>query len=242
MKTVDHESRRKQVLAATINSYIRSGVPVASDEIAEVFQLSSATVRNIFAELEKTGHLAHLHTSGGRLPTNEGYRYYVDFLISELELLGEQKESILRELKLEIREMDVMLEKISAVISLISHYAGIASFFEWHDKLFYKGISYVLDQPEFKDYQRIRLLIKLIEEKERLLDILNRDIEGKVKVYIGKELGCAEINSCSLVVSSFNVKNKPSGRLAVLGPVRMEYKRIIPLLEYVSEVVSDALI
>ena len=241
VKNVDYESRRKAVLTATINRYIQDATPVASEDIAAEFDLSSATIRNIFVELEENGYLAHPYTSGGRMPTERGYRYYVDFLLSQMELLDDEKEDIVRGFKREARRLEDALEETSEVLSAITHYAGIVSFLEKQDKLFYRGISRILEHPEFKDYDKIRMLIGMIEEKGRLLDIINRDFSGKVKVYIGRELGCPEMENCALVVSAYNHKEKPLGKLAVLGPVRMEYKHIIPAIEYISDVLSGVL-
>lgn len=241
VRNVDYESRRRAVLSTTINKYIEEAMPVASEDLARDFDLSSATIRNIFAELEETGLLTHPYTSGGRMPTEKGYRYYVDFLISQLALLDEEKESIVKEYKREMRQLEDALEETSEVISAITHYAGIVSFLEWQDRFFYKGISRILEQPEFRDIEKIRLLIKIIEDKKHLLEIINRDFSGKVKVYIGGELGCPEMENCSLVVSSYRLKNRPSGRIAVLGPVRMEYRHIIPALDYISDVLSGVL-
>ncbi len=98
-----------------------------------------------------------------------------------------------------------------------------------------------MEQPEFQDSTRIRLLIKMIEDKHSLLDIINRDFKEDVRIYIGEELGCSEMNNCALAVSSYRVKNEPRGRLAVLGPMRMEYKHVIPTLEYISGVLADVL-
>jgi len=228
-------------LNAAINRYIKNALPVASDEIAEEFDLSPATIRNIFSELDESGYLKHPYTSGGRVPTGKGYRYYVDFLIQQMELMDDEKQRILRDCKRKMRRLDDALENTSEVISEITHYAGIVSFLEWQDKIFYKGISRILDQPEFRDVDMVRLLVRLIEDKKRLGDVINRDFSGKVKVYIGSELGFPEMESCSLVVSSFKLKNQPSGRLAVLGPMRMEYNHIIPAMEYISDVLSQVL-
>jgi heat-inducible transcriptional repressor len=241
VRNVDYESRRRAILTATINKYIQEANPVASEDISRDFDLSSATIRNIFAGLEEAGFLTHPYTSGGRIPTDKGYRYYVDFLISQMALLDEEKEHIVKEYKREIRQLEDALEETSEVISVITHYAGIVSFLDWQDKFFYKGISRIIEQPEFHSFDKIRLLIKLMEDKQRLLDIINRDFTGKIKVYIGQELGCPEMDNCSLVVSSYNLKSKPSGRLAVLGPMRMEYRHIIPTLEYISDVLSGVL-
>lgn len=241
MRTVDYSSRRKSVLNSAINRYIKDALPVASDDIAREFDLSSATIRNIFSELDQSGYLKHPYTSGGRVPTDRGYRYYVDFLIQQMELLDGEKQCILKDCKRKMRRLDDALENTSEVISEITHYAGIVSFLEWQDKMFYKGISRIIDQPEFNDVDKIRLLIKLMEDKKQLLEIINRDFSGKVKVYIGSELGFPEMENCSLIISSFKMKNQPSGRLAVLGPMRMKYNYIIPAMKYISEVLSQVL-
>ncbi len=241
VRNVDYESRRRAILTATINKYIKEAVPIASEDVARDFDLSSATIRNIFAELEEAGYLTHPYTSGGRIPTDKGYRYYVDFLLSQMELLDGEKEGIVKEYKREISRMEDALEQTSEIISVITHYTGIVSFLEWQDKFFYKGISRILEQPEFQDLDKMHILIRLIEDKQHLLDIINRDFTEKVKVYIGHELGYPQMEQCSLVVSSYRHKNIPSGRLAVLGPMRMEYNHIIPTLGYISDVLSGIL-
>ncbi|MBN1913381.1 MAG: DeoR family transcriptional regulator [Candidatus Omnitrophica bacterium] len=241
VRNVDYEARRRAILMATINKYIKEALPIASEQIADDFDLSSATIRNIFSELEEAGYITHPHTSGGRVPTNKGYRYYVDFLISQMELLNEEKERIVEGYKNVIDRLEDVLEVTSTVISAITHYAGIVSFLERQDKFFYTGINYILEQPEFRDFEKIRLIIKMIEEKKKILDIINRDFSGPTKVYIGEELECPEMEHCSLIVSVYRLKDRPSGRIAVLGPKRMEYRHTIPTLEYISAVLSDTL-
>ena len=241
VRIFDYETRRKAILTATINKYIQEATPVASEDIASDFDLSSATIRNIFAELEESGYLIHPYTSGGRIPTHKGYRYYVDFLISQRELKDLEKESIVKEYESRINRLEDALEKTSEVLSTVTHCAGIVSSLDWQDRFFYRGISFILEQPEFRDYARIRLLIKIIEDKRRLLDIINQEFKERVRIYIGDELGCCEMDSCALVVSNYYVKNKPQGRLAVLGPMRMAYKHVIPTLEYTSEVLTEVL-
>ena len=239
VKNVDYESRRRAVLSATINKHISKACPVASEDIAENFDLSPATIRNIFSELEELGYLTHPYTSGGRIPTDKGYRHYVDLLNAQIELLDGEKKKILREYKKGIRTLEDTLEETSELISQTTHYAGIVSFLEWQDRLLYKGLGRMLEHPEFKDSQKIRILVRALEDKEHLLEVINRDFNDKVKVYIGHELGHPEMENCSLVVASYRRKNKTQGKLAVLGPVRMEYEHIIPALGYISDVLSD---
>ncbi|MDD5097288.1 MAG: hypothetical protein PHU59_02210 [Candidatus Omnitrophica bacterium] len=240
-RNVDYNSRKKSILNSAINRYIKNALPVASDDISAEFDLSSATIRSIFSELEESGYLKHPYTSGGRIPTNKGYRYYVDFLIQQMELMDDEKQRIVKDCKRKMHRLDDALENTSEVISEITHYAGIVSFLQWQDRIFYKGISRIIDQPEFRDADKIRLLVKLMEDKGKLLDIVNRDYTGKVKVYIGDELGWPEMENYSLIVTTYKLKNQPYGRLAVLGPMRMEYNHIIPALEYISDVLTDVL-
>ncbi|MDD5155717.1 MAG: hypothetical protein PHF11_04435 [Candidatus Omnitrophica bacterium] len=240
-KTVDYEGRRRSVLIATINRYIKYALPVSSSDIAGEFGLSPATIRNIFAELEEAGYLSHPHTSAGRMPTDRGYRYYVDFLSSRVELLEDEKNSIMKFYERQIDRLDEILEKTSEIISTITHYTSIVSFPEWHGRFFYNGVSFVMEEPEFQDISRMRYLIRIIEDKVRLLDILNRDFQEKVRIYIGRELDCFGMDNCALAVATYSVRNKPLGRMAVLGPSRMQYQHIIPTLEYVSGVLSETL-
>lgn len=241
VKNIDHENRRRAVLGAAINKYIRRAMPVASEDISREFGLSSATIRNIFAELEDQGLLTHPYTSGGRIPTDKGYRYYVDFLISQMELIDEEKNRIVKEFNREIMKLEDTLEEASEIISTFTHYAGIVSLLEWQNKFYYRGMSQILEQPEFQSLDKMRVLVKFIEDKQKLLSVINREVDEKVKVYIGKELGLPEMENCSLVVSSYRLKKRPSGRLAVLGPARMEYDHIIPTVEYISDVLSEVL-
>lgn len=241
VRTVDYESRRKSVLASTINRYIKDASPVSSEDLAREFDLSPATIRNIFAELEDAGYLTHPYTSGGRMPTHKGYRYYVDFLLSQMRMLENERQRITKEYRTQISKLEDALERTSDLVCEITHYAGIVSFLEWENKLYYKGVSSILNQPEFQNLGSMRALINMIEDKKQLLSIINRDFDEKVKVYIGGEIDCPEIQHCSIVVSSYKCKNRPSGRIAVLGPMRMEYGHIIPSLEYISDMLSEAL-
>ncbi len=241
MKTVDHDARRKAVLSSAINFYIREAEPVASDDLSAEFDLSPATIRNIFAELEEAGYLTHPHTSAGRMPTDKGYRYYVDFLLSQLDLIEEEKARIFSAYERGFETLDAILEKTSDLLSEVTHYAGIAALPDMDERFVYRGVSYIIEQPEFRDASSIRFLIRLIEEKRRLLEIIRKHNSRKVAVYIGEDLGCEGTENCAILISSYNVKEQPVGRLAVLGPRRMEYRHAIPALEYVSEVLSEVL-
>ena len=141
-----------------------------------------------------------------------------------------------------VKELENLLDVTSEVLSDFTHSTGIVYFTDLHDRLFYKGASFMLDQPEFSDIEKIRHVLQMLEEKHRLIEIINRDMERKIGIYIGSELHCREIDDCSLVVSSYRYKNKPSGRVAVLGPRRMKYAKVVSAVEYLSDLISEMLV
>lgn len=230
------------MLAATVSAYINSGVPVSSRDLAQSFGLSSATIRSILGELEDEGYLYHPHTSAGRIPTDKGYRYYVDFLMSQMELSGDQRHNILEEYKKACLSVEDILEKTSEILARLTHYTAIVSFSEWQNKLIYTGLSNILKQREFHDVNKIDQLIELLEEKQQLMGILNQQFKGPWKIFIGEEMSCPVIqDSCSLIISSYHSAKKGDGKIAVLGPRRMSYDQTISAVESVSSILNTIL-
>lgn len=237
----DIQARKDMVLAITVSQYIKTVSPVSSSFIVKEYSLdfSSATVRNILAELEQDGYLTHPHTSAGRVPTQEGYRYYVDNLMNEIQLLKEEKDRIKKEYDRQTLELEELLESVSKTISETTHYTSIISVDGWDNKLFCRGTNFVVGYPDYQDIKKIEDILAALDEKEKLLKIINRKLDKRIDILIGKELACAEISSCSLVISRYKTKNGPSGRIAVLGPTRMNYERVVSALDYFSELIEE---
>jgi heat-inducible transcriptional repressor len=242
VRTVDHTDRKNKVLATTVSAYIRSGEPVSSQELAETFGLSSATMRLILSELEEEDYLFHPHTSAGRIPSDKGYRYYVDFLMAQNQLPAEQKNSILNQYRNRNATLEDILEKTTEIIADLTHYTAIVSFSEWEDRIFYKGLSNIFQHQEFHDLEKLAVLVRLLEEKKQILQILNRQFSESLKVYIGGEIACPFLGDvCSLVVSTYHRSNVQGGRIAVLGPRRMSYEQTVSTLEFVSATLNSIL-
>jgi len=235
------QERKEIVLGIVVDNYIRTVTPVSSGLIAKKYtlDLSSATIRNILSELEAEGYLTHPHTSAGRIPTQVGYRYYVDRLMNQIGLLEEEKKRIKMEYQTQITELENLLEKTSEVISDLTNYTSIISIDGCPDKLFYRGTSYIVGYPEIDSLNKIKYILSALEEKERILAIINRDLEKRIQIYIGAELECSNIDGCSLVVSRYRTEKGPSGRLAVLGPTRMNYSKVISALDYFSDLMNE---
>ena len=239
-KKNDQQDRRDLVLGIVVDQYIQTVNPVSSVYIAQEFSLdlSPATIRNILAELEEMGYLTHPHTSAGRIPTQSGYRYYVDHLMHEIQLLEAERVQIRAQYKKQVMELEQLLEKTSDVVSRLTHYTTLISV-DGLNHVYCKGTSYVVGYPEYQDIQKIQNILHALEEKERILAIINKDLEHKIEIYIGEELRCDEISGCSLAISSFQSEKGPSGRIAVLGPTRMDYKKVVSTLNYVTDLVND---
>ena len=238
-----YQERKENVLGMVVGQYIKTITPISSAFIAHEYHLdlSPATIRNIMAELEEEGFLTHPHTSAGRIPTQMGYRYYVDHMMHEIQLLEEEKHRIKSEYQKSVLELESILEKTSEVISDLTQYTSIISIDGVSDKIFCRGTSFVVGYSDVRELDKIRHILKALEEKERILEVINRDIENKVKIYIGHETACSAIASCSLAVATYKKANGPSGRLAVLGPTRMDYEKVVSTLEYVSDIIEELL-
>lgn len=241
MRATNKQTRDREVLSGVVENFIRTSMAVSSEDICHDFDCSSATVRGTMSDLEEQGYLTHIHTSGGRIPTDKGYRYYVDMLLSQMQLLDEEKKRLTREYNRQISKLDDILEKTTEVLSTFTRCTGIISFLHTESRIYYKGASLITEHPEFKNIEKMRNLLRVLEEKNTLLEIINRNLEKKLNVYIGHELACREISDCSLVVSTYELQDKPYGRIAVLGPRSMNYSQVIPTIEYVSELVTRAM-
>jgi transcriptional regulator of heat shock response len=238
----DHQYRRDLILGIVVNEYIKTINPVSSGFIAQEYlpNLSSATIRNILAELENDGYLTHPHTSAGRVPTQEGYRYYVDNLMHEIKLLEDEKSRIKKEYEQNVRNLEIVLERTSEVVSDLTHYTSIVSLDSWGSRFYCKGTRYVVGYPESPDINEIRNILDALEAKGRLLDIINSNLEQRIKIYIGHEMAWSNMKACSLAVSRYDT-DKGSGRIAVLGPLHMDYQRVISTLDYLSSLMREIL-
>ncbi len=243
MRDLIYRQRKDLVLTIVVREYTKTNNPVSSGHIASGYRLdlSPATIRHILAELEDQGLLTHPHTSAGRVPTQDGYRYYVDNLMKEIQILEDEKLRINREYEQGVRDLEEAVEKTSQVISDLTHYTSIISVDGRSDKMFCRGTSYIVSYPESQDLNTIRNILAALEQKQQLLDLINRDLEHKITIYIGHEIACSHIEGCSLAVSSYSSSKGPGGRIAVLWPTRMDYPKVVSALDYCSKLMSEIL-
>jgi heat-inducible transcriptional repressor len=336
------DERDREILRLIIRSYVTSGEPVGSRTLAKSMEwrFSPATIRNVMSDLEDEGYLAQPHTSAGRIPSEKGYRFYVDHLAESGRLSKSDERYISRMLSESDSPEDVM-SRASVVLSTISKNVGIViappmgatvlkhiefldlsdgkilvifvstsgvvqrklirvgerytqeeldkagrylvekfsgktlteirndllrmmqverSLFDgtlsllqtWGESLkepvavdgiYVQGATNIINQPEFADVERMRMLFQMFEEKGRLVKILNECIASNppegVKIAIGSELGVADMRDFSLITSSYVSSDHTTGFLGIIGPTRMQYERSISIVMYLGRLVGE---
>ncbi|QHS22816.1 heat-inducible transcriptional repressor HrcA [Virgibacillus sp. MSP4-1] len=325
--------RQLLILQVIIDDFIQSAQPIGSRAIAkrDDVKYSSATIRNEMADLEDLGFLEKTHSSSGRIPSERGYRFYVDHLMSPFSLankdirriqtmFGEQlmefervvnkSAQILSDLtnytsiilgpevfETELKQLQILpLNKHSAVAILVTNtghvehrsftipveldpseiektvrilneklqgvpiyklnqkiesevvtllrkhtnnfkntydYIQAALFSEQPAKLYVSGRTNIMNQPEFKDIDKVRDLFSAIEEEREIAPLLRSQNHG-VNVVIGHENELEAMKDCSLITASYTLGDEHMGTIALLGPTRMDYSKVVSLLNVLS--------
>ncbi len=332
--------RHKQVLQAVIGDYVSTSQPVGSAAIAGSYvDLSPATVRSVLGDLEGMGLLRQPHTSAGRVPTDQGFRLYVNNLLRLRTLTLREKARIKNEFEMGIETGEDVMKRTGHLLSEASNLAGLVLaprldeailkrielvkigkrrvmvilipnepvvhnrvvrtegehsksdlekmarylnetfsgctlremyariedqrqsdrvlYDRLHERalrlglellgadvgggdLYVQEATRLLEQPEFLDVERMKALFRALEEKSKILRVLRATLESEgVSVLIGSESEVAEMNGCTLITSRYTSTGKAAGTVGVIGPTRMNYERIIPLVDYVAQLLSE---
>ncbi|MCJ7507522.1 MAG: heat-inducible transcriptional repressor HrcA [candidate division Zixibacteria bacterium] len=333
--------REKEILQSLIEHYIATAEPVGSRVIANKYKmgLSPATIRNTLQDLEEMGLVNQPHTSAGRVPTDKGYRIYVDSLLEPEGLTLSERERIEKEITLDYAAVEDLLEQTSHILGIVSKQLGVTIaprfdqgiltridlipvaekkilvvlavksglvrsilleadsplegsdleetkrllnerlcglslgtiresadqrvgdissgnpklvklFLDSKDSIFSSvefdqvhlgGTTNILSQPEFKNYDKLKPLISLIEEKKLLAQLFaTKGIKEGITVTIGKEIERGEMESCSLVTSRYEA-GELGGIIGIIGPTRMRYSKLVSLVDYTAKLLSRIL-
>lgn len=335
------DERKKRILKVVTDDYIASAEPVGSRTIARRYDLglSPATIRNEMADLEEGGYLEQPHTSAGRVPSEKGYRYYVDALMSMRQLDEQEIGIIYRELEKYHHEIETVIHQTSKILAQFTKYPSMAlgpqlnsavfrhiqlvklsestilvilvtdtgyvenkviefenditedeldrisnlfnqklrgrnlrdiqsnvikelrsemvfqdQFFNEaikvlvksiakhsQERVFVDGATKILEQPEFSDVIKFKPLMKALEEEECLYKLLTNSLHKGTKIKIGSENEDYGIQDCSVVTAGYEIAGRTVGVIGVLGPTRMEYAKVLPLVEYTAKILSDLL-
>jgi heat-inducible transcriptional repressor len=239
--------RQNDILRGVIETHIETTQPVGSRSIAEKYAISfsPATIRHEMGALEEMGYLTHPHTSSGRLPTDHGYRYYLDHTS-----FMEHPDGSVNHLGEELapangaERLEEFLDHVSLLLSSLSQEVGLTLASEKQDriKLSLQGLSHMLEKPEFQDVRKIRNLLGVFEEKVALMRwVLTRAEPEHVSVSVGREHEHDVLEDCAIVTARYHAGEGRQGVIAILGPKRMAYRKIIPLVSKMAATVGDIL-
>jgi transcriptional regulator of heat shock response len=234
--------RQKNLLSVVVKEYTETAVPVGSKHIAKKygFDLSSATIRAEMNELEDAGFLFQPHTSAGRIPTDAGYRYFVERIMPDKELSKAEQKKLQAEL-LKLTAKNTRLERTAAkLMSGLSGNLAITGLIE-KDEFFDFGMRDLMEEPEFREMDDLCRLAETLDYiDERVDQLVGKLKDNEVKIYIGKENPIKEISNCSMMVTPYKTKSGEKGILALIGPKRMRYAKNKSLIEYMKKLLGGA--
>ncbi len=229
--------RQKQILSAIIEQYAEVAVPVGSSLLAKVFNVSSATVRAEMAELERLGFIQQPHTSAGRIPTDKGYRFYVNSLAAGEETAPERRAE--RALSTRVQDGGLPERTIrNAVDTLVNltHNLGLATI---GDQLYMSGLSNLFGQPEFIGGAQVQQVASLLDNLEPWLR--EAAPNEPLSVYIGSENPIGRTAGVSLIISRFRSPYSDHSYIGTLGPTRQSYRDVMTLVRHAGETLEEVL-
>lgn len=224
--------RQAHILAAIIEQYAEVASPVGSVTLAKLFQVSPATLRAEMSRLEEMGYISQPHTSAGRMPTDKGYRFYVNHLTNQQEPMQLIDRSA-RAIDTRVAHAGEPSQAIrSAVDSLveITHNLGIATI---GGQLYMSGLSRLLAQPEFLQTQAVRGVANLLDNLEPWLR--EAAPTEPLNVYIGEENPIGRSSGCTLIISRFRSPYSDNSYIGILGPTRQSYRNVMSLVQHTAK-------
>ena len=233
--------RQEKILSAVVKEYTEKAVPVGSKILSEKYglKMSSATIRNDMVALSKEGFLYQPHTSAGRIPTDAGYKYFVEKIMSDRPLSMTEQKKLQAEL-LKLRAQKNKLTKVTA--KLLSSLSGALVISGAKDDICEFGIGELLENPEFREADEFCKVAELLDSIDDNVESILKEIKGQeTKIFIGKENPIKSISNCSMVVSPYN-KGGKKGVLAIVGPKRMDYAKNKSLLDFVQKIIGTSAI
>lgn len=232
--------RQASILTAIIEQYAEVAAPVGSSLLAKAFNVSSATVRAEMAELERNGYIHQPHTSAGRVPTDKGYRYYVNQVQEEPQSVTTPRiDRGSRAIDTRIRHAGEPEQAIRAAVDglvQLTHNLGIATI---GGTLYMSGLANLFSQPEFASGQAARSVASLLDNLEPWLR--EAAPNEPLNVYIGHENPIGKSSGCSLIISRFDSPYSDRSYIGILGPTRQSYRNVMSLVQNTGRLLEGVL-
>jgi len=226
--------RQQQILAAIIEQYAEVAVPVGSVTLAKLFGVSSATIRAEMSRLEDMGLIAQPHTSAGRIPTDKGYRSYVNLLHNEdTPQFVERPARVLDTRVAQAGRADLAIRTAVDTLVELTHNVGLATI---GNQLYLSGFARLFTQPEFMHGRPVHEVARLLDNLEPWLREATPN--EPLNVYIGSENPIGKSSGCSLIISRFRSSFSDCSYIGVLGPTRQSYREVMGLVRHAGQVLE----
>jgi len=227
--------RKEQLLNLLVENYIKTAEPIGSRFLltASKLDIGEATVRNDLRALEEEGYLTHPHTSAGRIPTEKGYRFYLEDLRMEKERLTKRENEVLsRALSKKDQNYIQARKGMAKEMADVSDMAVMVAFSD--DSVYYTGLSKLFSQPEFQETDLVASVSQVFDNCDECLGDFFEVVDENTKVYVGGENPFGE--RMSIIASKFEGEGQ-TGTLLVIGPIRQNYKKNFALINRIKEII-----
>lgn len=228
--------RQEKILAQIIEEYAETAAPVGSMTMAKLFGVSPATIRAEMARLEAMGLIAQPHTSAGRVPTDAGYRFYVNHMTENSDSNENREIHVMEKRVTSQSRADAAIRgAVDSLVELTGN-LGLATI---DGQLYLSGMSRLFMQPEFMDYRKVQAVAKLLDNLEPWL---REAAPGEpLNIFIGHENPIGKNSEVSLIISKFVSPFSDNSYIGVLGPTRQNYLRVMSLVKYAGKMLEETL-
>ena len=234
--------RQEEILCQIVEEYAETASPVGSVMMAKLFGVSPATVRAEMARLEAMGLIAQPHTSAGRVPTDAGYRYYVNHLDNgdeDLHQVETERKSLERGahvLEVRVNSQSRADAAIRGAVDALVELTGNLGLATIGGQLYLSGLTRLFTQPEFGDTRRVQAVAKLLDNLEPWL---REAAPGEaLNIFIGHENPIGRNSEVSLIISKFRSPFSDRSYIGVLGPTRQNYGRVMALVRHAGQMLE----
>lgn len=241
--------RQREILFAIIEEYAELATPVGSVTLAKLFDCSSATIRAEMVKLEQMGYIMQPHTSAGRIPTDAGYRLYVNSLQEDfdhdsdapkkLERSNAQGDRTTKALATRIQAQTRADYAIRTAVDSLVELTGNLGLATIGDQLYISGFGGLFAQPEFIQNAQVQAVGKLLDNIKPWLQEVQPN--EAINVYIGSENPVGKASNVSLIISRFHSPYSDRSYIGVLGPTRQSYKRVMSLVRHAGLMLEEVL-
>jgi heat-inducible transcriptional repressor len=240
-------SRQTQILKTIIDEYIATAEAVGSEALDKKYNLgiSPATIRSEMVALTKAGYLRQLHASAGRVPTPTAMKFYINQLMEEKQMSLVDEVRAKEEVWDSRDDIDLLMEGATRALASRTKSLAVAALRDTDDKnnkkdrFWQAGHSYIFQNPEFSNVQDCQNLFSIFDEFEKMDRLFfGFQSTSPLEVLFGEELGIPELAPTGIVSTHFSIKGRP-GALGVIGPARISYSTVIPILRYFGNLIED---